>query len=119
MMADRLDRTTGPTVFLLPMRGWSAYDQREGLAGRVRGWVVGHGDSPAWEPDPELSDLATGPWATRSTAAGGRGSTGRPRGDRLTRPASDGRGDRRAADGCSGQNVRLGGHTPAGRTLQR
>jgi len=53
MIADRLNRTTGPTVFLLPMHGWSAYDQREALASRERGWAKGHGDGPAWEPDPE------------------------------------------------------------------
>ncbi len=53
MIADRLSRTTGPTLFLLPMQGWSAYDQREALASRERGWAEGHGDGPAWEPDPE------------------------------------------------------------------
>ena len=53
MIADRLSRTTGPTVFLLPMQGWSAYDQREALASRERGWAAGHGDGPTWEPDPE------------------------------------------------------------------
>ena len=52
-IADRLNRTTGPTVFLLPMQGWSAYDQREALASRERGWAEGHGDGPSWEPDPE------------------------------------------------------------------
>ncbi len=53
MIAERLSRTTGPTVFLLPMQGWSAYDQREALASRERGWAEGHGDGPTWEPDPE------------------------------------------------------------------
>ena len=53
MIADRLSRTTGPTVFLLPMQGWSAYDQREALASRERGWAAGNGDGPSWEPDPE------------------------------------------------------------------
>lgn len=53
MIADRLGRTTGPAVFLLPMQGWSAYDQREALANRERGWSEGHGDGPSWEPDPE------------------------------------------------------------------
>jgi uncharacterized protein (UPF0261 family) len=53
MIADRLSRTTGPTVFLLPMQGWSAYDQREALASRERGWAEGNGDGPSWEPDPE------------------------------------------------------------------
>ncbi len=53
MIVDRLNRTTGPTVFLLPMQGWSAYDQREAIATRERGWAEGHGDGPSWEPDPE------------------------------------------------------------------
>ncbi len=53
MIADRLSRATGPTLFLLPMQGWSAYDQREAIATRERGWAQGHGDGPAWEPDPE------------------------------------------------------------------
>jgi hypothetical protein len=35
------------------MQGWSAYDQREALASRERGWAAGHGDGPSWEPDPE------------------------------------------------------------------
>jgi uncharacterized protein (UPF0261 family) len=53
MICDRLNRTTGPTVFLLPMQGWSAYDQREAIASRERGWSEGHGDGPTWEPDPD------------------------------------------------------------------
>jgi uncharacterized protein (UPF0261 family) len=52
-IADRLSRATGPTLFLLPMQGWSAYDQREALASRERGWAEGHGDGPSWEPDPD------------------------------------------------------------------
>ncbi|MCJ7709643.1 MAG: Tm-1-like ATP-binding domain-containing protein, partial [Chloroflexi bacterium] len=32
MIVERLNRTAGPTVFLLPMQGWSAYDQREAIA---------------------------------------------------------------------------------------
>ena len=53
LIADRLSRATGPTAFLIPMQGWSAYDQREALASRERGWAEGHGDGPAWEPDAE------------------------------------------------------------------
>ena len=37
MIADRLSRATGPTVFILPMQGWSAYDQRAAIASRERG----------------------------------------------------------------------------------
>jgi uncharacterized protein (UPF0261 family) len=62
MIADRLNRTTGPTVFLLPMRGWSAYDQPEALASRERGWAEGHGDGPSWEPDPDLPS-----WSWKAT----------------------------------------------------
>ncbi len=62
MIADRLSRATGPTVFLLPMQGWSAYDQREAIASRERGWAEGHGDGPTWEPDPEHPT-----WSRKST----------------------------------------------------
>lgn len=61
-MAERLNRTTGPTAFVIPMRGWSAYDQSEALATRERGWAEGNGDGPVWEPDadhPEWSRRAT------------------------------------------------------------
>jgi uncharacterized protein (UPF0261 family) len=52
-IADKLNRTTGPTAFIIPMRGWSAYDQSEELATRERGWAAGNGDGPVWEPDPK------------------------------------------------------------------
>ena len=51
-IADRLNRTTGPTAFVLPVRGWSAYDQSEELASRERGWAEGNGDGPTWQPEP-------------------------------------------------------------------
>ncbi len=51
-IVERLNRTTGPTMFILPMRGWSTYDQSEALATRERGWARGNGDGPVWEPDP-------------------------------------------------------------------
>jgi hypothetical protein len=47
---------------VLPMRGWSAYDQSEKLATRERGWAEGNGDGPTWEPDPERPG-----WSRRST----------------------------------------------------
>ena len=62
MIADRLSRTTGPTVFIHPMQGWSAYDQREALASRERGWAEGHGDGPTWQPDPEHTT-----WSRKAT----------------------------------------------------
>ena len=60
--AEKLNRTTGPTAFILPMRGWSAYDQPERVASIERGWAAGNGDAPQWEPDPENPD-----WSIRST----------------------------------------------------
>jgi uncharacterized protein (UPF0261 family) len=51
-IADKLNRATGPACFILPMRGWSAYDQSEESASRERGWSAGNGDGPTWLPDP-------------------------------------------------------------------
>jgi len=53
MIAERLSNASGPAEFLLPMQGWSAYDQRAAIASRERGWSEGHGDGPTWEPDPD------------------------------------------------------------------
>jgi uncharacterized protein (UPF0261 family) len=61
-IAERLNRATGPTQFVLPMRGWSAYDQSEELASRERGWSEGNGAGPLWEPDPE-----TPRWSIKAT----------------------------------------------------
>jgi uncharacterized protein (UPF0261 family) len=61
-IAEKLNATTGPTCFVLPMRGWSAYDQSEKLATRERGWSAGNGDGPTWEPD---TDHPT--WSRRAT----------------------------------------------------
>ena len=64
-MAERLNKTVGPTAFVIPMRGWSAYDQSEELATRERGWAKGNGDGPVWEPDetyPQWSRRATLMW---------------------------------------------------------
>lgn len=61
MMIDRLNRTTGPTVLVIPMRGWSAYDQPAAVATRERGWSEGNGDGPTWEPDPERPE-----WSRKS-----------------------------------------------------
>jgi uncharacterized protein (UPF0261 family) len=52
-IADKLSLAKGPTAFLCPMRGWSAYDQSEDLATRERGWSEGNGAGPTWEPDPD------------------------------------------------------------------
>ncbi len=51
-IAARLNRTAGPTAFVVPLRGLSAYDQPEATATRERGWAEGNGDGPTWSPDP-------------------------------------------------------------------
>ena len=61
-IARRLNATSGPTAFVIPMRGWSAYDQSESLATRERGWAEGNGDGPTWEPDPSAPT-----WSRRAT----------------------------------------------------
>lgn len=61
-ISERLNKTKGPTMFILPMQGWSAYDQSEALATRARGWSEGNGCGPVWEPDekePRWSRRAT------------------------------------------------------------
>lgn len=70
-IAARLGRTTGPTAFVVPLRGLSAYDQPEETATRERGWAEGNGDGPTWEPDPEhptWSRKAALMWRTVATA---------------------------------------------------
>lgn len=61
-IADKLKNTQGPTAFILPMKGWSAYDQSEELATKERGWAKGNGDGPVWEPDEENPE-----WSRRAT----------------------------------------------------
>ena len=61
-IARKLNDTLGPTAFVIPMRGWSAYDQSEQLATRERGWAEGNGDGPTWQPDPSHPD-----WSQRAT----------------------------------------------------
>jgi hypothetical protein len=61
-MAERLNKTNGPTCFILPMQGWSAYDQRAEIATRARGWSEGNGDGPVWEPDEQEPR-----WSRRAT----------------------------------------------------
>lgn len=62
----KLNKTKGPTALILPMRGWSAYDQPKELASVERGWAKGKGDSPVWWPDtknPKWSKRATAMWS--------------------------------------------------------
>lgn len=61
-IARRLNAATGPTAFVLPMRGWSAYYQPASTATRERGWSQGNGDGPTWDPDPDHPG-----WSRRST----------------------------------------------------
>lgn len=44
--AEKLNKTKGPTAFLIPMQGWSAYDQPEERACIENGWAKGNGDGP-------------------------------------------------------------------------
>ena len=61
-MAARLRASRGPTQILVPMRGWSAYDQPAAMATLERGWAKGNGDAPTWQPDPAHSG-----WSSRSS----------------------------------------------------
>lgn len=61
-IADKLKDTKGPTAVMIPMQGWSAYDQRKEIATRERGWAKGNGDGPVWEPDEENPA-----WSRRAT----------------------------------------------------
>jgi uncharacterized protein (UPF0261 family) len=61
-IARKLSGTRGPTAFVIPMRGWSAYDQSEETATLERGWATGNGDGPTWSPDADHPG-----WSQRST----------------------------------------------------
>jgi len=61
-IARKLNDTRGPTAFIIPMRGWSAYDQSQDLATLQRGWAEGNGDGPTWLPDPSQPI-----WSQRAT----------------------------------------------------
>ncbi|MDD3776203.1 MAG: Tm-1-like ATP-binding domain-containing protein [Actinomycetota bacterium] len=59
---EKLNRTTGPTALVLPLRGWSAYDQSVEQATVERGWAKEKGDGPVWIPDPDNPK-----WSKRAT----------------------------------------------------
>ncbi len=62
----KLNRTKGPTALIIPMRGWSAYDQSVELATIERGWAEENGNGPVWWPDPDnpkWSQRATTMWS--------------------------------------------------------
>ena len=51
-IVEKLNETSGPTLLVVPMRGWSAYDQPAEVATIDRGWSHEKGDAPCWLPDP-------------------------------------------------------------------
>lgn len=61
-IAGKLNDTRGPTALVIPMRGWSAYDQSEDMATLDRGWATGNGHGPTWSPDPTHPG-----WSERAT----------------------------------------------------
>lgn len=64
ILASRINRAKGPALFLLPLRGWSAYDQSAAHASKDMGWAE-EGDGPVWMPDernPAWSRRATQMW---------------------------------------------------------
>ena len=64
IIASRLNRARGPALFLLPLKGWSAYDQSAAHASKEMGWAE-EGDGPVWMPDermPQWSKRATQMW---------------------------------------------------------
>jgi uncharacterized protein (UPF0261 family) len=62
-MIEKLNRTTGPTVLFIPMRGWSSYDQPRELASVERGWPAEQGHGPVWWPNPDMPS-----WSHRAVA---------------------------------------------------
>jgi uncharacterized protein (UPF0261 family) len=58
----KLNKTKGPTLLIIPMRGWSAYDQSAESASVERGWAKENGAGPVWMPDPEKPE-----WSQRAT----------------------------------------------------
>lgn len=64
MIASRINRAKGPALFILPLKGWSAYDQSESHASKETGWTE-DGAGPVWMPNenyPEWSKRATQMW---------------------------------------------------------
>lgn len=57
-MAEKINRTKGPTALCIPMKGWGACDI--GAPNKELGWA-GPGEGPSWIPDPEKAE-----WSFRS-----------------------------------------------------
>ncbi|MDL2236442.1 Tm-1-like ATP-binding domain-containing protein [Christensenellaceae bacterium OttesenSCG-928-K19] len=66
-MMDVMNKTNGPTIFMIPMKGWSAYDQSDTHARSGDfGWYE-QGDGPVFihdDDNPEWSKRATTMWKT-------------------------------------------------------
>ncbi len=60
-MIGKLNTAKGPSVFLVPMKGWSAYDQSQEHACPEMGWG-NPGPTPVWIPDEENPQ-----WSKRAT----------------------------------------------------
>lgn len=58
----KLNKTKGPTALIVPMKGWSAYDQSAEEASIEKGWAKENGDGPVWWPDPDNPK-----WSRRAT----------------------------------------------------
>lgn len=58
---ERFNKAKGSAVFLMPMKGFSAYDQEESHASLEMGWAA-HRDGPVWVPDDENPH-----WSKRAT----------------------------------------------------
>lgn len=59
-MVREINKSKGPVMLLVPMQGWSAYDQNENHASRENGWAEG-GNAPMWIGDRERPD-----WSKRA-----------------------------------------------------
>jgi uncharacterized protein (UPF0261 family) len=57
-MAEKINKSTGPTAVCVPMRGWGACDTRK--PNKELGWA-GPNSGPTWLPDPDKPD-----WSLRS-----------------------------------------------------
>lgn len=72
MIASRLNRAAGPGLFLIPLRGWSFYDQSEDHARSQGIWCDGAG--AVWTADekkPEWSARAVHMWEILSRSVSG------------------------------------------------
>lgn len=69
-LISKLNKAKGPAVFLMPMKGWSAYDQSAAHANKDMGWAE-DGNGPTWIPDnnnPEWSRRAVDMWEIMEAA---------------------------------------------------